>query len=217
MSVRSLAAAIACGLASSLAHAQASPVNTTNLDPATDAPGLRVGDKAPRGMTLRTADNKEVTLESMWADSPVVVTFYRGGWCPYCTKDLAKWEKRVDEIETMGAKFVAVTMEKPDLAQKTGAKHTPGTMILSDSEGDVSRAFRLAFAIDDGTMKTLKRYGVDLEATNASAEWELPAPATFVIDRDGVVRYAWADWDFTKRAPIGEVVDATRAVVATAR
>lgn len=216
MLTKVLTAALALSV-SSLAIAQSAAPNTRNLDPETDKPGVAVGDKAPAGVALRSVENAEIDLESLWAEGPVVLTFYRGGWCPYCTKDLAKWEKRIDEIEKMGAAFVAITMEKPDLAQKTGAKHTPGTTILSDSTGDVSRAFRLAFTLDDKTVKTYKGYGIDLEKANASESWELPAPATYVIDRDGVIRYAWSSWDYTKRAPIAEVVEATRAVVQDTR
>lgn len=216
MLTKVLIAAIAMSVPS-LALAQSAAPNTRNLDPKIDTPGLAVGDKAPTGVALRTVEDAPVALESLWADGPVVVTFYRGGWCPYCTKDLAKWEKRIDEIEQMGATFVAITMEKPDLAQKTAAKHTPGTTILSDSSGDVSRAFRLAFSLDDKTVKAYKGYGIDLEKANANATWELPAPATYVIDRDGVVRYAWSSWDYTKRAPVSEVVDAARAVVSGVR
>lgn len=195
--------------------ASAEPVNTTNLDPKAEKPGLAVGDAAPTGLELRTVDDQAVALESLWADGPVVVTFYRGGWCPYCTKDLAKWEKNLDDVEALGATFVAITMERPDAAQKTTEKHAPAMTVLSDTTGDVSRAFRLAFTLDEKTTKKYKGYRIDLEANNANGEWELPAPATFVIDSQGVIRYAWADWDYTKRAPIPEVLKSVREVATT--
>lgn len=197
------------------ALALAGPTNTENLDPKSDKPGLAAGDAAPgapAGLTLRTVDDQEVAIETLWAEGPVVVTFYRGGWCPYCTKELRKWESNLEEVESLGARFVAITMEKPDAAQKTIAKHAKGMRVLSDTTGDVSRAFRLAFALDAATTKKYKGYGIDLATNNASGEWELPAPGTFVIDADGVVRYAWADWDYTKRAPIEDVMGALRAV-----
>lgn len=199
------------------ASAFAEPVNDKNLDPKTDKPGLKVGEQAPTGLSLMTVDNKPVALESLWADGPVVVTFYRGGWCPYCTKELAKWEPKLSEIDSLGAGFVAITMEKPDAAQKTGAKHAENMRILSDVEGDVSRAFRLAFTLDSKTVSKYKGYGVDLATNNASAEWELPAPGTYVIDETGAIRYAWADWDYTKRAPIDEVMKAVRTVASEQR
>lgn len=206
---------IAALAAASLAlAAHAGPVNTENLDPKSDTPGLTVGERAPTGVALRTVENAPVALESLWANGPVVVTFYRGGWCPYCTKDLAKWEPKLSEIEALGADFVAITMEKPDSAQKTSAKHAAGVRILSDTEGEVSRAFRLAFALDERTVKKYKGYGIDLEANNANGKWELPAPATYVIDGSGEIRYAWASWDYTKRAPIPEVLKALKAVSA---
>jgi len=194
----------------------AAPINDANLNPKTDAPGLKVGDHAPTGLTLRTVDGKETPVDSLWADGPVVVTFYRGGWCPYCTKELAKWEPKLSEVDAMGAEFVAITMEKPDAAQKTTAKHAADMRVLSDMDGDVSRAFRLAFALDDATTAKYKGYGIDLASNNANAKWELPAPGTYVIDEKGVIRYAWADWDYTKRAPVDEVMKAVREVASAA-
>lgn len=188
--------------------------NAANLDPSSDKPGLEVGAQAPTGLALRTVDDKPVPLESLWASGPVVVTFYRGGWCPYCTKELAKWEPKLSELDSLGADFVAITMEKPDAAQKTSAKHAKNVRILSDTTGDVSRAFRLAFTLDPKTKSRYKGFGIDLESGNASGEWELPAPGTYVIDADGTVRYAWADWDYAKRAPIPEVLKAVKALAA---
>jgi peroxiredoxin len=199
------------------ASAYAEPVNNKNLDPKTDTPGLSVGEQAPTGVSLMTVENKPVALETLWADGPVVVTFYRGGWCPYCTKELAKWEPKLSEVEALGAEFVAITMEKPDSAQKTSTKHAANMRILSDVEGDVSRAFRLAFALDTKTVSKYKGYGIDLAANNANGEWELPAPGTYVIDETGAIRYAWASWDYTKRAPVDEVMKAVRAVASEQR
>jgi peroxiredoxin len=204
---------IAAGVAISFA-ALAGPVNDKNLDPKADKPGLAVGDKAPANLTVRTVNDEAVTLESLWADGPVVVTFYRGGWCPYCTKDLAKWEPKLSEVESLGAEFVAITMEKPEAAKATSTKHAPDMRVLSDTTGDVSRAFRLAFSLDEKTTKKYKGYGINLEANNASGEWDLPAPATYIIDSNGVIRYAWADWDYSKRAPIPEVLKSLRDVSA---
>ncbi len=195
----------------------AEPVNDTNLDPKTDTPGLTVGEQAPTGFSLTTVDNKPVALESLWADGPVVITFYRGGWCPYCTKELAKWEPKLSEVDSLGADFVAITMEKPDAAQKTGAKHAEHLRILSDVDGDVSRAFRLAFSLDAKTVSRYKGFGIDLATNNANGEWELPAPGTYVIDETGAIRYAWASWDYSKRAPIDEVMKAVRTVASEQR
>jgi peroxiredoxin len=204
---------IAAGVAISLA-AFGGPVNDKNLDPKTDKPGLAVGDHAPTNLTVRTATDEAVTLESLWADGPVVVTFYRGGWCPYCTKELAKWEPKLSEVDSLGATFVAVTMEKPEAAKKTTMKSAPDMRVLSDTTGDVSRAFRVAFSLDESTTEKYKGYGINLEANNASGEWDLPAPATYIIDSKGVIRYAWADWDYSKRAPIPEVLKSLREVSA---
>jgi peroxiredoxin len=141
----------------------------------------------------------------------VILTFYRGGWCPFCTKALAGWEGRMDEVEALGATFVAITPESPDNAASTGAKHAPSMTILSDPHHEASRNFHLSFNLPEDTKTKYKGYGIDLEKSNASHNWELPAPGTYVIGRDGTIVYAWADWDYKKRADPDQVLAAAKA------
>ena len=180
------------------------------MDPETQKPGLATGTTAPDA-TLRTVSGEETTLASLYADGPVIVTFYRGGWCPFCTKALAGWEKRMGEVEALGATFVAITPESPDNAKATGSKNAPSMMILSDTGHEAARAFRLSFELPAELQEKYKGYGIDLGKSNTSQRWELPAPGTFVIDRDGTIVYAWADWDYKKRADPDEVLEAAKA------
>ncbi len=195
--------------AAACAAAIATPETPGLLDPETQTPGLAVGEPAPDAM-VKTAEGDEMSLADLYADGPVIVTFYRGGWCPFCTKALAGWEERMDDVAAMGATFVAITPEKPEHAASTQGKHAPSMMIVSDASGEASRAYRVAFAMPEPLQERYKGYGVDLSAHNANGAWELPAPGTFVIDRDGVITYAWADWDYKKRADPDEVLEAAR-------
>lgn len=179
------------------------------MDPATEQPGLAIGDSAPNSALL-DAEGKEVHLSALYAEGPVVITFYRGGWCPFCTKALKDWEQAMPALAEAGGTFVAVSPETPEHASNTGAKHAPSVRVLSDTDGAAAKAFRVAFEMEPDLQKTYKGYGVDLSNRNASGRWELPAPATFVIDREGVVRWAFADWDYKKRADIQAVIAAVR-------
>ncbi|MFG0260610.1 MAG: peroxiredoxin-like family protein [Phycisphaerales bacterium JB041] len=184
-------------------------------DDATDGtalsgPGLAVGERAPDA-TVRTRDGQDVSLASLYADGPVVVTFYRGGWCPYCTRQLAEWQGREAELAAAGGRLVAITAESPDNVTKTAGKHDLGFDIYSDTTMAAAKAYRVYFDLDAGTKTRYKGYGIDLGTSNASGTWSLPAPGTFVIDSDGVVRYAWADWDYKQRADADEVIAAVRA------
>lgn len=181
------------------------------LDPLTELPGLRVGDKAPEA-TFTLPDGSEVSLRSILDKGPVVLTFYRGGWCPFCQRALAAWQPRMEEVAALGATFVAVSPEAPDKAEATGTTFAPSAMVVSDLSGDAARDFRVAFEMAGDLQETYKGYGVDLSKHNASGAWELPAPALYVLDTDGVVRWVFAEWDYKKRADPDEVMTALRAV-----
>lgn len=186
---------------------------TNGPAPAAEAhtgPGLAVGTQAPDA-TITTRDGENVSLASLYADGPVVVTFYRGGWCPYCTRQLTEWQGREGELADAGGRLVAITAESPDNATDTAGKHGLGFAIYSDTTMAAAKAYDVFFELDAGTKSKYKGYGIDLASRNASGTWTLPAPGTFVIDRDGIVRYAWADWDYTKRADADEVIAAVRA------
>jgi len=194
------AALIGCSSTSESAPAAKEPV-----------PGLAVGDKAPNA-ALTTVDGKTVHLASLYADGPVIVTFYRGGWCPFCNRALSEWQGMMDEVKGAGATFVAITPESPANAAGTIEKDHLSYVVLSDTDQSAARAYKVYFMVDDQTRAKYKGYGIDLEKSNASGTWELPAPGTFVIDRAGVVRYAFADWDYKKRADPDEVMAAVRAL-----
>ena len=175
------------------------------------APGLSVGDRAPDA-TLTGLDGKPVQLASLYKDGPVVLTFYRGGWCPFCNRALSAWHDKLDALKAAGGTFIALTPEKPDLASATREKAGGGYAVYSDSTQAAAKAFKVQFAFDAQAQAKYKGYGVDLSKNNASATWELPAPATFVIDKEGVIRWAFADWDYEKRADPDTVIAAVKAL-----
>ena len=193
---------------------EAKPVTKENYI-APENPGLAVGAAAP-DVTLHTIDGKDVEMSSLWKDKPVIVTFYRGGWCPYCTKALAEWQTRMDDVAEAGATFVAITPEKPTLISKTAKEFDLGYTVLSDGNGDAQRAYLLQFTLDDATIAKYKGYGIDLEKSNVDGTWTLPSPATFVIDTDGTVRWVFADWNYKKRADPDEVLSAVLAIESAA-
>ncbi|MBK7405329.1 MAG: AhpC/TSA family protein [Phycisphaerales bacterium] len=179
-------------------------------DPTASEPGLHVGDRAPDA-TVYTQDGKAVSLKSLYADAPLVVTFYRGGWCPFCNRALDKWQTKLDELHAAGGQLVALTPESPDHAAETIDKHDLGYSVYSDSSMQAAKAYKVLFEVDPDTQAKYKGFGIDLASWNSSGQWTLPAPGTFVIDKHGVIQYAWADWDYKKRADPDEVIAAVRA------
>lgn len=175
------------------------------------APGLAVGSKAP-DVAVTGLDSKPVQLASLYKDGPIVLTFYRGGWCPFCTRALSAWHDKMDALKAAGGTFVALTPEKPDLAVATREKAKGDYAVFSDGAFAAAKAFKVHFVVDDATKAKYQQFGLNVGEANVSGTWELPAPATFVIDKQGVIRWAFADWDYKKRADPDEVIRAVQAL-----
>ncbi|CAN5787519.1 hypothetical protein BH11PLA1_BH11PLA1_15900 [soil metagenome] len=175
------------------------------------APGLAVGTAAPDAV-VTGMDGKPVALASLYKNGPVVLTFYRGGWCPFCNKALAAWGPKIDELKAAGGTFIAVTPEKAANAEQTRDKAHADYAVYSDGALAAAKAFRVHFAVDDATKAKYEKFGLDVGASNQSGTWELPAPATFVIDRAGVIRWAFADWDYKQRADPADVIAAVKQI-----
>ncbi|MGD9791218.1 MAG: DUF3179 domain-containing (seleno)protein [Phycisphaerales bacterium] len=188
---------------------KANAAATAEAQPA--VPGLAVGTKAP-DVTVTGIDGKPVQLASLYKDGPVVVTFYRGGWCPICTRSLSAWGPRLDELKAAGGTFVALTPEKPDLAAKTREQTHADYVVFSDGDFAAAKAFKVHFVVDDATKAKYQQFGLKVAESNVSGTWELPAPATFVIDKTGVIRWSFTDWDYKKRADPDDVVRAVQAL-----
>lgn len=177
-----------------------------------ERPGPAVGQRLGEVRVMDVGGN-EVTLASLYRLGPIVVTFYRGGWCPYCAGALTEWEGRTGELTAMGVQFIAITPEKPDLAAQTAGRGHLEFPIYTDHRYEAADRFRLRFSMSQADRETYRGYGIDLEQANAAGRWDLPAPGTFIVDVNGVVRYAFAEWDYTKRADPDDVIAAAREVV----
>ena len=167
------------------------------------------GSAAP-DFSLPNAHGEPVASETLWGDGPAVVSFYRGGWCPYCNIELKALQDRLPEIEALGARLVAITPETPDNALTTQEKNEIGFDVLSDDGNRVASAFGLSFRLPEAIVELYRGFGIDLEASNGEASQTLPVPATFVIGKGGKVLKAFVDADYTTRAEPDEVIAALK-------
>jgi peroxiredoxin len=159
----------------------------------------KAGDTAPH-FSLKDAHGKSVSLTDLLAKGPVVLTFYRGVWCPYCNMDLQALEEARGEIESRGAKMVAVSMQTAPNSRKAIEQNKLGFPILSDPHGEIAHAYGLRFALPDYLIDVYKNaFKTDLAAFNDDTSWTLPMPARYVIAPDGVIAYAEVNPDYTKR------------------
>jgi peroxiredoxin len=174
---------------------------------------LAVGDSFP-DVALPTADGELIPLGDLWREGPLVVTFFRGEWCPYCRLQLAALEAAAPQIEALGAKLIAVTPETGGRAAATELGHHGRYQVLSDVDCGLGLHCGVVFQMPGVYRDLLLKYGNDLAERHGNDSWFLPIPATFVLDRQGRVRWRFADVDFTRRAEPAEILAALRTLAA---
>jgi len=173
------------------------------------AKALRVGAKAP-DFTLPNASGKDVTLSELLKDGPVVLSFYRGAWCPFCNLELAQLQKLLPAFKEAGASLVAVSPQTPDNTLSTVEKNNLEFDVLSDLGSRTADKFGLVFSLHESFRPVYEKLGVDLEKSNGEKTYKLPVPATYVINKAGEITYAHVDADYTVRAETRDVLDAVK-------
>ncbi|MFF9351270.1 peroxiredoxin-like family protein [Streptomyces sp. NPDC014734] len=172
---------------------------------------LPVGAEAPR-FVLGSATGRTVSLDELLADGPVVLTFYRGAWCPYCNIALRSLQQHHADITARGARLVAVSPQIPDESLSLTEKHGLAFDVLSDVGSDAAKQYGLAFDLPDDLAAVYDKLGFDLQRVNGGHPRTLPLPATYVIDRDGTIRWAFVDTDYTARAEPADILAALDAL-----
>jgi peroxiredoxin len=168
---------------------------------------LTVGDQAP-AFSLPNAVGETVSLAALLAHGPVIISFYRGGWCPYCNLELRALQARLGDVREAGGELVAISPEHPDSSLDTAEKNSLEFPVLSDVGNVVARQFGLVHAINPEWVRYQLSVGVDVAARNASAVAEVPLPATYVVRQDGTITFAVVDADYTTRAEPADVLRA---------
>ena len=145
---------------------------------------LRRRQVSPR-FALPSATGAIVSLGERLAYGPVIVTFYRGGWCPYCNIALRALQSRLGEIKRLGGSLIAISPEVPDQSLSTTEKLALEFDVLSDADKSVARQFGLVYRISDAARERLQAFGRDLVAHNGADRWELPITAIYTNGHDG--------------------------------
>lgn len=159
---------------------------------------LRAGDKAPV-FTLTDPDGTLVSSTELLEKGPLVISFYRGVWCPYCNMELQALEEALPEFQAAGASLVAISPQTPVNSRKSVRQNKLSFAILSDARNDVAAAFGLRFALPDYLVELYKALKNDLPAVNGDPSWTLPMPARYVVGQDGTILYSEVNPDYTRR------------------
>jgi peroxiredoxin len=168
------------------------------------ARAIKAGDRAP-SFALKDQDGNAVSSAALLTRGPLVITFYRGVWCPYCNIELQAINEVLSQIEAYGASVVAISPQTAVNSRKSVRENRLGFPVLSDTNGETGAAFGLRFALPDYLVDLYKRLKNDLPAFNGDPSWTLPMPARYVVGTDGVVLYSEVNPDYTQRPDPSEM------------
>lgn len=167
--------------------------------------GLFINSKAPE---FKTTDQNgaTVSLKELRKKGPVVVLFYRGHWCPYCSRELKRFQDSLSLITEKGAQLVAITPEGAEGISKTVTKTGAAFPLLSDADMKISKSYQVAYAVDDRTLGRYKNADIDLLHINGQKVASLPVPAVYIVNKEGSVIYRYFDADYKKRVSVKEIL-----------
>jgi len=149
--------------------------------------------------SLPNAKNETLSLHSFLSQGPLVVSFYRGAWCPYCNLEINALQQKLPEISAAGAQLVAISPQTPDKSVDQVASSQLSFEVLSDIENRLAKQCGLVFTLPEPLRPIYEAWQIDIPGHNGDDSFELPIPATYIIDTDGNVRYAHVNMDYTKR------------------
>jgi peroxiredoxin len=172
---------------------------------------LAVGDAAP-DFALPDVHGRIIALPEALHIGPVVLAFYRGGWCPYCDLQLRAYQSVLPTVVQLGARLIAVSPQLPDGSLSTAEKNKLEFDVLSDVGNGVARSFGLVYSLSEELREALRSNGKDLTRINGDESWELPVPATFVIAPDRRVMLAHVDVDYRRRLAPEDIITALRSL-----
>ena len=170
--------------------------------------GLFINSKAP-DFKAKDQNGNEIVLRDLRKKGPVVLLFYRGYWCPYCTKELQKLEDSLSLIKEKGAQIIAVTPEKQEGISKTLEKIKASYSIITDEEMKIMKAYDVAYQVDAKTVSRYKMANIDLAANNGQKPDAvyLPITAVYIISKDGEIKYRFFDQDYRKQALVKDILN----------
>lgn len=168
---------------------------------------VKEGQTAP-DFELPDAKGGTVRLSERLQAGPVVVSFYRGQWCPYCNLELRALQTALPEFQKRGAQLIAISPQTPDNSLSTTEKNELTFDVLSDLGNAIAREYGLVFTLPEELRPIYAGFGLDLPAHNGDDTFELPIPATYVISKDGAIALAFAEADYGVRLEPSAIIEA---------
>lgn len=158
---------------------------------------LKTGQNLP-SFTLKNVENKSVSLADFNSDF-LVISFYRGGWCPYCNLELKALQNILPELTALNGELIAITPETPDNSLTTSEKNELTFSVLSDIDNTYTKSLGLVFKLPEDLQGVYNDFGIDVKKHNNNTNFELPMPATYIVNKDRQVIYSFVPEDYTER------------------
>jgi peroxiredoxin len=175
------------------------------------AGSLKLGDVVENN-NVNDDKGKPIALDDLLLESPLIITFVRGAWCPYCMLELQAWNHFIQSINSP-INFVAVSGETPNLLRLARKDNRLDFSIMVDKDYSLAHKFGLIYEVDSEMKKLLLKWGIDLTKRACTDDFLLPVPATYILDKNHVVRYAFLEEDYTQRAEPQDVYNEYQKLV----
>ncbi len=167
---------------------------------------LQIGQKAPEFTAFDQNGDKFKSSEVL-KDKQLIVVFYRGQWCPFCNRHLSELQDHLEDFKKAGAQIVAITPEKTENIEKTIEKTKADFPVLWDKDNSIMESFGVNFILAKDLQVKYKEYGVDLAKDNGNTSQTLPVPATFIINKNGKIKFLQYDTNYKNRSSAKEILE----------
>lgn len=171
---------------------------------------LKVGDKAP-DFILENTLGENVSLKKYLESGPVILTWYRGSWCPYCNIALVELQEYLKEFKELEAQLIAISPQRADSTLTLQQKKELQFTLVSDTDNRVAQKYGLSFKLDSETHQLYEKR-ISLSKYNGNTEGTLPITATYIIDRKGVIRYAYINENYKQRANPKDILESLKTL-----
>ncbi|WP_214484362.1 peroxiredoxin-like family protein [Bacillus sp. SM2101] len=173
------------------------------------ANGLAVGDKA-RDFTLTNANGNQVNLYEELTKGPIILTFYRGSWCPYCNRQLRAYEEILPDIKNIGGSLIAISPQTPDNSLTIKEKNDLSYEVVSDLKGLTAAKYNVLFDVPPEVKEVYDKFGLDISEYNGGGNWLIPVPSTFMIDETSRIRFSYVNPNYMQRLEPEDLLTALR-------
>jgi peroxiredoxin len=200
--------AIFDGFSKNAPDALKTPINSARAELTTFdfSKAIKVGDKIPE-FTLKNAVGEDQNSTALLAYGPLVITFYRGEWCPFCNIAIAGFQKHLSEFKAKGITLVALTPELPNGTLTMTEKHKLKFPVLSDLHNEYARKLGIVWKQPESLRPVFGKFNHDLPKRNGDDSFEVPLPATLLVDTNGIVRNLYLEPDYIKRVEPSTVLE----------